>query len=340
MDNCNDNRDKMILFSFFMTLLIVIYHLAPHLINLMPNDENYLYLNNFFDTFGSIALNYFFAASAYKFYISLKPIKMKLKKRIITLIIPYIVWNTIYIFIYIMQHNDINLKSIFLGYTLTPFDGPLWYIFLLYIFFVSISFFEYKGFVFSKSRTLYLCVTLAIIAAFFHDMTIKSLLNFPYLWWLERALRMLPPFLFGIYLSKKDVTRSYKFDNHNVKIFQIFFILCSVILAIYLGDSFITTLLLYSITFLIWKLIPNIKLKKKSILRMNVFTVYAVHEGIIILLISILNKMSISFENGIFLIISIFSIIMTIYILCFFLNKFIRICPPIVDNILTGGRNR
>lgn len=62
------NRDKMIFYSFWMTILIVTYHLAPHLIEL--SDFNGGYLRQFFETFGPIALNYFFAVSAYKFFVS------------------------------------------------------------------------------------------------------------------------------------------------------------------------------------------------------------------------------------------------------------------------------
>lgn len=72
MNYCKDNHDKMLVYSFFMTILIVIYHLVPHLIELIDlnGDVVYKYCRNFFELFGSIALNYFFAVSAYKFFVS------------------------------------------------------------------------------------------------------------------------------------------------------------------------------------------------------------------------------------------------------------------------------
>lgn len=117
-----------------MTILIVVYHLAPHLIELSDFYRGG-YLRPFFETFGPIALNYFFAVSAYKFYVSEKSCGDKLKKRLTTLMVPYMAWNTIYISLYILQNGLPNIRTIILGYTLTPFDGPLWYIFVLYIFY-------------------------------------------------------------------------------------------------------------------------------------------------------------------------------------------------------------
>ena len=123
----------MIFYSFWMTILIVTYHLAPHLIEL--SDFNGGYLRQFFETFGPIALNYFFAVSAYKFFVSEKSCGDKLKKRLVTLIVPYIAWNTIYISLYILQNGFPNIRTVILGYTLTPFDGPLWYNFcIIYVF--------------------------------------------------------------------------------------------------------------------------------------------------------------------------------------------------------------
>lgn len=142
MTNCTDNYDKMIFYSFWMTILIIIYHLAPHILKLGVYPSSYIgitYIKNFFELFGSIALNYFFAASAYKFYVSKKRIGIKLRKRIVTLLIPYFTWNTLFIILYVVQYRSITLKDLLLGYTLTPFDGPMWYILVLYIFFVLMN---------------------------------------------------------------------------------------------------------------------------------------------------------------------------------------------------------
>lgn len=65
--------DKLTFLSFGMTLLIVIYHLSPHLLKI--NNICTVYITNFVETFGSISLNYFFAISAYNFFKSSKTYK-------------------------------------------------------------------------------------------------------------------------------------------------------------------------------------------------------------------------------------------------------------------------
>ncbi len=136
MINSNDNRDKMIFYSVCMTLLVVIYHIAPHLIDLINLNGEYDICRNFFELLGPIALNYFFAVSSYKFFISKKTYKLKLFIRLRILIIPFITWNTLYILLYILQTDSFSFRALILGYTLMPFDEPLWYIFVLYLFFI------------------------------------------------------------------------------------------------------------------------------------------------------------------------------------------------------------
>ena len=40
MHYCKNNQDKMVVYSFCMTILIVIYHLIPHLIDLVGGGIN------------------------------------------------------------------------------------------------------------------------------------------------------------------------------------------------------------------------------------------------------------------------------------------------------------
>lgn len=115
MTFCTDNHDKMIFYSFWMTILIIIYHLAPHILKLGVYPSSYIgitYIKNFFELFGSIALNYFFCASAYKFYVSKNGFGIKLRKRIVTLLIPYFTWNTLFIILYVVQYRSITPMSL------------------------------------------------------------------------------------------------------------------------------------------------------------------------------------------------------------------------------------
>lgn len=323
----------MIAYSFWMTILIVIYHLAPHLIDLEKYKGD-IYCRHFFETFGSIALNYFFAASAYKFFVSKKSYKIKLKKRIKTLIIPFVVWNTIYIILYILQKGIPGSKTLILGYTLAPFDGPLWYIFVIYIFFVIYSvIIKHKNI----SYLRFFIILLSFSAAMFHALAIKKIIYFPYIFWVERTCRMLPAFLAGMYFARKHNAVHKK--NSNV-VAALGAATC-ILMATYLGDGFVTIILMYLCTFLLWLIFPNIILKSNSIMRNEMFSVYALHEGVIVIVLALINNLKIvvitgtkSVIAGIMIVTSMILIIGIIFNFC------LKKLPAIFDILFTGGRNR
>ena len=322
----------MIFYSFWMTILIVVYHLAPHLIEL--SDFYRGYLRPFFETFGPIALNYFFAVSAYKFYVSEKSCGDKLKKRLTTLIVPYMAWNTIYISLYILQNGLPNIRTIILGYTLTPFDGPLWYIFVLYIF-MAISSICMSWWPRLSKKLEWLIIILTFVAAVLHHAVIYSLISFPYDWWIERTLRMAPPFLYGVYCSKH---KSIEFGRHGAAIPGIISMICLLSSTI-LGDNVITTLLLYLCTLSLWNVLPDFTLKADSIIKNDMFIVYSIHEGIIIVMLAMLNKGNIHFGKYSSLIFMILLETVLIVTIGFGLNLIIRRLPAVVNIIFTGGRN-
>lgn len=329
------NQDKMVFYSFWMTILIVVYHLAPHLIEMSIFAEKG-YLKQFFETFGSIALNYFFAVSAYKFFVSEKSCKDKLKKRLITLIIPYMVWNTVYILLYILQKGIPDLKEFALGYTLTPFDGPLWYIFVLYIYFVFFSICIKKS-PNCIEKLKWWIIVLTLVAAIFHYAVISSVINFPYDWWIERAIRMLPPFLYGCFVAQCG---SNLVSKHNMMISGMISI-ASLALSTVLGDGAITILLLYICSVALWNITPNFTLKNRLIIRNDMFTIYALHEGIIVVVLALFSKANIRFENYFSLVSVMFIVTVAIIIIGFLFNILLRYLPfPLFNIMFTGGRNK
>ena len=334
MNYCKDNRDKMLVYSFCMTILIVIYHLVPHLIDLIDFRGGYKYYRNFFELFGSIALNYFFAASAYKYFVSCKTMKEKICNRLRTLLIPYFTWNTIYIFLYVLQNGIPSVKTLILGYTINPFDGPLWYIFVLFIFFIlfgkKINYKNvrvFKGFI----------IMISVIFALFHFCVVKELFNFPYAYWLERTCRMIPPFLVGGYLAREPKYNQYTY--HGNKLLLISALVISILLATYIGDGAIAILLMYLCTFGIWIACPNFELRKSSLMRQDTFSIYAIHEGIIVVILALIYKLKILVSSmvGIMCIM----VIELILIISFglIINLLLKKLPPFFDTMLTGGRN-
>ena len=331
-----DNRDKMTAYSFWMTILIVIYHLSPHILELgvYPSNDNVVSLyKNFFELFGSIALNYFFAASAYKFFISKKTNKTKLFKRVKTLLLSYIIWNTLYISLYIIQYGTINLKDVILGYTLTPFDGPMWYILVLYIFMVLLCrlFNQANNKVF-KIMIIISCVS----AAKFYLYVIKNIIDFPYSFWIERTYRMLPPFLTGMLLAKSK--NSIFSKTRLTWVVSMLVILMCIILSTIIGDGAITILLMYICSFLMWIICPNFKLKYKSLMKKDMFSIYAIHERIIIITVAMIYKLQLVFEGVINVFIFLLLETMFIFVIGLVINYILKNNRNL-DILLTGGRN-
>ena len=217
---------------------------------------------------------------------------------------------------------------------MTPFDGPLWYIFVLYIFMAIFSICMSWWPRLSK-KLEWLIIILTFVAAVLHHAVIYSLISFPYDWWIERTLRMAPPFLYGVYCSKH---KSIEFGRHGVAIPGIISMICLLSSTI-LGDNVITTLLLYLCTLSLWNVLPDFTLKADSIIKNDMFIVYSIHEGIIIVMLAVLNKGNVHFGKYSSLIFVILLETVLIVTIGFCLNLIIRRLPTVVNIIFTGGRN-
>lgn len=88
-----------------------------------------------------ISTSYFFCVSAYFFYKGLddQNIGARLKKRCMTLLFPYLLWNMIYMILYLGIHN-ITFSSVIYGFTVTPLCMPSWYLLTLLIFLIPAPF--------------------------------------------------------------------------------------------------------------------------------------------------------------------------------------------------------
>lgn len=169
----------------------------------------------------------------------------------------------------------------------------------------------------------------------FHHAVIYSLISFPYDWWVERTLRMASPFLYGVYCSRHN---AIEFGGHSAGMPEIILMICLLSSTI-LGDNVITTLLLYLCTLSLWNVLPDFTLKADSIIKNDMFIVYSIHEGIIIVMLALLNKGNIHFGTYSSLIFVILLETVLIVTIGFYLNLIIRRLPTVVNIIFTGGRN-
>lgn len=119
-------------FQFFklgFILVVVLFH------------SDFRYYFPLVEDLAVISTSYFFCVSAYFFYKGLdgQNIGVRLKKRCMTLLFPYLLWNMIYMILYTGIHN-ITFSSVIYGFTVTPLCMPSWYLLTLLIFLMPAPF--------------------------------------------------------------------------------------------------------------------------------------------------------------------------------------------------------
>ncbi len=133
----SNNSKKISVLNFVMTLLIVVYHnnWLTQRSDLATDD----YLANFINIFARIALTFFFALSGFLLYFGMdrkEVLKRKIKTRLFSLGIPFLIWNVVVFAFNCLQARQLLISSVpelLLGFTFDPFCGQLWYVFALLI---------------------------------------------------------------------------------------------------------------------------------------------------------------------------------------------------------------
>ena len=217
---------------------------------------------------------------------------------------------------------------------------PLWYIFVLYIFF-GLSYCIDCIRSSNPKGVLFLAILISIYAALFHQIFISGSVCFMCDYWLERTIRMIPAFLFGAYCGKSKNEKS----EIILKLPHIAVMIIAVVswgLATYFGDCFVTVLLLYICTVCLWFGFPDINLELEPILRCSTFLIYAIHEGIVIVLLAFMNKTGLcnAIINRTRFIGCLLTFIFIVLGTAILIVKIIEQCPVKVSEILTGGRSR
>ena len=115
-------------FSFFMLgfiLIVVLFH----------SDFRYYY--PFIEQLTAVSTSYFFCVSAFFFYkgLSNENIATRLKKRCSTLLLPYLIWNLIYMLLF-WDINNLSFFNVMKGFTVSPRCTPSWYLLTLFLFLI------------------------------------------------------------------------------------------------------------------------------------------------------------------------------------------------------------
>lgn len=344
----NENvSKKIILLSFAMTCLIAIYHTGwnYHLDFRSEFDRsNFIFISRCIDSFAIIAMGYFFMITGFFLYrgLNYKNIKTRLFKRIKTLLLPYIIWNLIYLIYFLSIGGKYTMDVLMIKFIFDPLAGPLWYVFCVF----CLSLLSPIVLLFNKNKKVLLISFFALFMLCFYISSIagnETKTLFEYGWYVERLFRYLPNYFMGalIGLRYEDLLLN---EDKKLRIFSIIIILFFMYL-IGLGyqENNITWIIYRFLPLLMWYLIPNyskmLKIKYPMIFSSS-FMIFSLHALLIIFVnklfesFSFIYKYSCGYMSLIVRFSKLFIIVIIPYILYVILKK---ICPKLLIP-LTGGR--
>lgn len=337
-----ENSNKISNINIILTFLIVLLHsnCLSYANNTSLNFTIFEKIQAFIQTICVIAVPTFFAMSAYLFFKNYdwKNYKFKIKKRIKSLLIPYLLWSIIFLLYMIVITNlplfksmntslgkiDYNFISIIKYIVFSKYNGQLWYVFdlLIMIFLSPIIFY-----VFSKKK--YKIFGLAFII-------INIIINFYFETDYYSFVYWLPLFLIFSYIAINK-TRNIM-DDYKIFISILFW--AFFILSFCFYDNYVI-IYLYRIIcpFFIYILSNRISFLSKKPLKIYEisFFCYCVHFNIAVFFKRILI---IFLGNNIYILFFLQFVvaILTILTVCFLYYTMKRFFPKIL-NVLSGGRS-
>lgn len=342
-----DNVSNKIKFLNFMGAVIV---LLTH----FSSAEGFnLYSNKLINSYVSvlqylcqIAMTMFFMTSAFLFYYNLKnsdDALKKMKKRLKTLLVPYIIWTIICWFFKFFILNDstthiISLQSFLRIIFFAPIDGPLWYILALLIL-MCVSPLTIK----LKNKKLVSFVLFFCIVIFVYSINsnfVFQKFEMKRWWWYSNMCGYLPAYLVGAYfgLNFSDKILFEMYDKR--KVFALGLIL--IVISTFLNQININIYYIHILEFIAVWLILDSNLFKKTYKIFNAsFFIYASHQPVLIPLFKNLHHLIIGnhviYDYQLILLKLISSAIMVllVYFMLIILKK---ILPKKIYSMLSGGR--
>lgn len=202
-----------------MTLLIVIFHLQGILGNLGPADSAVLSaFKQHFQVVVTLGMAHFFIISGFLLYYHADEgnIQSKLKRRIKSLLVPFLLWNVIIALRQFVTDGGVfpaqSLKELLLGFSFNPFDGPLWYVFWLLILMLAAPLLMKR-----KKTVAALAIISFVISAF--NLYPASLQGWVGFYWIRRAVFYLPCYFEGAFLALHcpDVVAKEQYDAQKIR---------------------------------------------------------------------------------------------------------------------------
>lgn len=330
--------------SFFSIILVILIHASNiHLITEDKSDIVYqisfLIQEIISMKIGLSAVPFFFLASGYLFYQKYTHTSYfpKIKKRINTLLLPYLFWSSIVVLIFFILQSipslrlffsnniieDMNISEILNVIFINPINYPLWFV-----------------------RDLIIIVLFSHIIYFLINRYAYFTLVVTFILWMNNicpstqfCLYKSEPFFFfilGAYLSIKKINFDYFLDNkiiiYLILLIYSYFIISTEITNLYLFQSFI--LLGVGVIWITSKWFLRFNLAKN--LTIYTFVIYVFHEPGLTILKKVLFSI-LGYTPYASLLIYIVSPIVMVVFLVFF-GKFMKYYFPNFIRITTGNR--
>ena len=264
-----------------MTAAIVMYHCGATASSNAGGGMVDLWLNDHvsiaFNQIGVFAMSYFFTVTGFLFFLglSLGKIPSKIRKRVKTLLIPYVAWEIIATCYYAAIGRTYSFNAwastVFL-FNAWPPDGALWYVYAIFLL-ACCSYVLLP--LLNNGKFGGVAVLVCFFACYFFCNTsnpaISSIVSYGYL---GNVLTYLPAYVLGAYIG-------LHFDSKTSMInLCIFLLLTGFIFSAYMGNSieFVLARCLPSLTILLFNL-PVIK--GESTVYKVTFLVYALHQPLL-----------------------------------------------------------
>lgn len=130
---------RITIFGFVMTCIIVFYHCGTPKIAISSFDEKWnTYLGTVFDGLAVLAMSWFFTITGFLLFynLTLSNYLIKIKSRMVSLLVPYLLWQIIYVIKSLVSGGDFSGKyfmdTVFLLEQWPP-AGQLWYLYAVFL---------------------------------------------------------------------------------------------------------------------------------------------------------------------------------------------------------------
>lgn len=140
--------EKISALSFIFACGVVLFHFDPFNIYGIGFNENGItdvvcrFINTWINYLAAYGNHFFFLISAFLLYYNLdnKNYKTKIKRRLATLMIPYLIWQFVYLIVlYPTLIAEVGFDAVIEGLLTSGFDGPLWFVLELTILLIFVK---------------------------------------------------------------------------------------------------------------------------------------------------------------------------------------------------------